>query len=76
MGRMTLKNLNPVRSFSLKPGCAASKPCMSETDHAEEPAERNADYCYFFNAACRTKGVPNGIGPRPLIFSPFFHSLH
>jgi hypothetical protein len=20
---------------------------MSETDHAEEPAERNADYCYF-----------------------------
>jgi hypothetical protein len=42
---------------------------MSETDHAEEPAERNADYCYFFNAACRTKGVPNGIVPVPFVWA-------
>jgi hypothetical protein len=38
---------------------------MSETDHAEEPAERNADYCYF-QRGWQNKGSAERDCPRPL----------
>src|ERR1700722_539115 len=59
MGRMTLRNLNPVRSFSVKLKFEPPGPCMAAADHGETIAERNADCCHSFpggmaQLVCRT----------------------